>query len=330
MTRFKAFLVTETDQGFQQTITERDFGDLPDNDVLIRVSYSSLNYKDALSATGNKGVTREYPHTPGIDAAGVVVSDRTGRWQPGTEVVVIGFDLGMNTSGGFAEYISVPADWPITLPQGISLEEAMMLGTAGLTAAYCLEKLLTNGLSPEHGPVLVTGATGGVGSVAVSLLSQLGYDVVASTGKTDAHDWLRSLGAADIIDRNTLSEAQSRPMLKQQWSAAVDTVGGNTLENILKSLKFGGSIAACGMVTGVDLNLTVFPFILRSVNLLGVASADASRDDRARVIGKLASMWKLSNLRNMARFVGLDELSKEISDMLKGEGLKRVVVDINK
>jgi acrylyl-CoA reductase (NADPH) len=329
MTRFKAFLVTETDKGFEHSITERDFGELPDNDVLIRVSYSSLNYKDALSATGNKGVTKEYPHTPGIDAAGVVVSDRTGQWKPGTEVVVIGYDLGMNTSGGFAEYISVPAEWPITLPKELRLEEAMMLGTAGLTAAYCLEKLLTNGLSPEDGPVLVTGATGGVGGFAVALLSQLGHDVIASTGKTEAHDWLRSLGAADIIDRATLSEPQKRPLLKPQWSAAVDTVGGDTLENILKSLKFGGSVAACGMVTGVDLNLTVFPFILRNVNLLGVASADASRDDRVRVIGKLASMWKLSHLKDMVRVVGLKDLSKEITDMLNGEGLKRVVVDIN-
>ncbi|WP_428239629.1 YhdH/YhfP family quinone oxidoreductase [Gynuella sp.] len=330
MATFKAFLVTEDNGQFRQEVVQRSFDALPDNDVLIKVSYSSLNYKDALSASGHKGVTREYPHTPGIDAAGVVVSDRTGRWQPGTEVVVIGYDLGMNTSGGFAEFISVPAEWPIQLPDNISLEESMMLGTAGITAAYCLEKLLDNGLVANNGEVLVTGATGGVGAFALTMLAQMGFSVVASSGKPEASEWLLELGASRVVDRHEIGTQSSRPMLKSEWAGAVDSVGGHTLENIVKSLKFGGSVAACGNVAGVDLQMTVFPYILRGVNLLGVASADASRDDRIRAFGKLASMWKPVQLRNMVQHVGLSGLSEQIRQMLTGQHQKRVVVDLAK
>ena len=330
MATFKAFLVTEEGDQFKHEVVQRSFDALPDNDVLIKVSYSSLNYKDALSASGHKGVTREYPHIPGIDAAGVVVSDRTGRWQPGSEVVVIGYDLGMNTSGGFAEFISVPADWPIQLPDNISLEESMMLGTAGITAAYCLEKLLDNGLTADKGEVLVTGATGGVGAFAVTMLGQMGFSVVASTGKAEAKDWLLELGASRVIDRNELGAESSRPLLKSEWAGAVDTVGGHTLENIIKSLKFGGAVAACGNVAGVELQMTVFPYILRGVSLLGVASADAGRDDRIRAFGKLASMWKPTQLRNMVQYAGLGGLSEQISQMLAGQHQKRVVVDLAK
>ena len=330
MTKFRSLQARETADGFEQVVIERDFGELPDNDVLIKVSFSSLNYKDALSSSGHKGITKSFPHTPGIDAAGVVVSDRTGQWQPGDQVVVIGFDLGMNTSGGFSEYICVPAKWLVKKPDALSLEESMMLGTAGLTAGYCLEKLMNNGLKPDQGPILVTGATGGVGSIAVALLAQLGYEVTASTGKAEAEPGLLELGAGSIVHRDTLSEQQKRPMLSAQWAGAVDTVGGETLANILKSLKYGGSVAACGMVTGVDINTTVYPLILRGINLLGVASADASLDDRIRVLGKLASLWKLSNLAGMVQTAGLDELPDRIQAMLKGQAMKRVLVDLSK
>lgn len=330
MTKYKALLVTETDDGFVKEIVQRDLKDLPDNEVLIQVRYSSLNYKDALSASGHKGVTRKFPHTPGIDASGVVVRDKTGQWRAGEQVVVIGYDLGMNTSGGFAEYISVPANWPIALPADLTFKEAMVFGTAGAAAAYCLEKLLANGLKSENGPVLVTGATGGVGSIAVALLAQLGFEVAAATGKAAARQWLTALGATQVLDRNELSAEQSRPLLKQRWAAAIDTVAGTTLDNIIKSLKFNGSVAVCGMITGTEMNATVFPFILRGINILGVASADASRQDRERIFGKLAGPWKLRDMESMVEVSALGDLPGHIDRMLAGRQGKRIVVDLSR
>jgi putative YhdH/YhfP family quinone oxidoreductase len=329
MTKFKALLVTDTEDGFVKEIVQRDLEDLPDNEVLVRVCYSSLNYKDALSASGHKGITRKFPHTPGVDAAGLVVSDKTGQWQAGEQVVVIGYDLGMNTSGGFAEYISVPANWPIALPAGLTLKESMVYGTAGATAAYCLEKLMANGLKPESGPVLVTGATGGVGSIAVALLAHLGYEVAAGTGKTSARQWLTELGAAQVLDRNELSAENPRELLKQRWAAAIDTVAGTTLDNIIKSLKFNGSVAMCGMITGTEMNATVFPFILRGINILGIASADAGRQDRERVFAKLSGPWKLSGMAKMAQVSSLYNIPGHIDRMLTGTQGRRVVVDLS-
>lgn len=330
MGRFTALQAYETDDGFKQRIIERDFGDLPEHDVLIKVSYSSLNYKDALSANGHRGITRDYPHIPGIDAVGVVVSDDSGTFTPGTSVVVIGYDLGMNTSGGFSEYISVPKEWPIKLPEGMTMQESMMLGTAGVTAGYCVEKLMRNGLEEENGPILVTGASGGVGSIAVALLSQLGYEVVAVSGNKEAEPLLYELGASQILPREALSEAQKKPILRQQWGGAVDTVGGETLINILKGLKFGCSVAACGMVTGTQLSGDIFPYILRGVQLLGVASADASAADRERIMGKFNSLWRISNLSALVKERRLEQLPEEIENLIQGKGFKRVLVDLTK
>jgi acrylyl-CoA reductase (NADPH) len=228
MSGFRAFLVDKTDHGFERRLVEREVADLPAGDVLIDVRYSSLNYKDALSATGNPGVTRNFPHTPGIDAAGLVVESSDPAFQAGDEVIVIGFDLGMNTSGGFAQRIRVPAGWIVPRPEGLSLRASMLLGTAGFTAALAVDKLLHAGAEAGSGPILVTGATGGVGSVAVMLLAKLGFEVAAVTGKAQQHDFLRSLGATRILSREDARAGADKPLLKETWGGAVDTVGGRS------------------------------------------------------------------------------------------------------
>ena len=298
---------------------------LPEQGVTVAVAYSSLNYKDALSATGNRGVTKSYPHTPGIDAAGRVTSSDDARFREGNEVIVTSYDLGMNTPGGFGEFVRVPADWVVEKPEGLSLREAMVLGTAGLTAALCVDALRHQGLTD---PVVVTGASGGVGSLAVALLAKLGYHVVASTGSGGAHAMLKRLGAADIIDRRELSEASERPMLKSTYGGAVDTVGGRTLENLVKSLKGGSSVAACGLVGGPDLSLTVYPFILRGVNLLGIDSQNAPMPKRRALWEKLAGEWKLDNLEGITTEVGLEDLDTSVDAILKGETQGRTLVRV--
>jgi alcohol dehydrogenase len=324
MTNFRALRVEEKDGVFIPSIKDLMLSDLPDNDVTIRVAYSSLNYKDALSATGNKGVTKTYPHTPGIDAAGVVTDSKDSRFKAGDEVIVTSYDLGMNTSGGFAEYIRVPADWVVPLPEGMSLREAMMLGTAGLTAAMCVEALEHQGLSS---PVLVTGSSGGVGSIAVALLSKLGYEVVASTGSEASHELLKTLGAKQIIQRSELSEANTKPMLKPLYGGAVDTVGGETLVNVVKSLQPNASVAACGLVGGANLNLTVYPFILRNINLLGIDSQNYPMPKRQALWNKLANEWKV-DLESLTTEVTLDNLRPTIDDILQGKTKGHVLVKI--
>ena len=252
---FTAFWIEKNDKTFTRSIIEREEADLPAGDVMIDVKFSSLNYKDALSATGNPGVSRNFPHTPGIDAAGIVLESGTSDFAPGDEVIVIGFDLGMNTPGGFAQRIRVPAGWVIKCPDGLNLHSSMLLGTAGFTAAECIDKLTNAGMTPASGPVLVTGATGGVGSVAVKLLAHLGYEVVAVTGKPEQHDFLKSLGAADILSREDASAGVEKPMLAERWGGVVDTVGGDILFNAVKSLKYGCSLAACGLVAGAGFAL---------------------------------------------------------------------------
>ena len=304
MAVFKALWVTEAPHGVYETqVVERDTGDLPAGDVLIRVQYSSLNYKDALSASGNRGVTRKYPHTPGIDAAGVVAESSVAEFAAGDEVIVTGYDLGMNTAGGFGQYIRVPAAWVIKRPQGLSLREAMILGTAGLTAALCVEKLERSGLRPDHGSVLVTGASGGVGSIAVELLAKLGYTVAAATGKL-------------------------KPLLKEQWAGAVDTVGGDILFNVVKSLQYGGSVACCGLTAGAGFKASVLPFILRGVNLLGVDSVELPLVVKASMWDKLSLQWKLDNLEEVAREIALEELPGAINQILAGKLVGRVLVNL--
>lgn len=327
MTAFNAFQVSKAEDGsFSRAVVQRNTADLPEGDVLVRVRFSSLNYKDALSATGNPGVTRNYPHTPGIDAAGVVEESNEAALNVGQEVIVIGFDLGMNTAGGFGEYIRVPAGWITPLPSGLSAREAMILGTAGFTAALCVHKLEAVGMTPAGGPVLVTGATGGVGSIAVKLLSQSGYETHAVTGKASEHEFLRNLGATEIHARDEFSDESSRPLLREAWGGVVDTVGGPILFNCIKALKYGQSAAACGLVNSPMIPASVFPFILRHVNLLGIDSVELPLEDKNVIWNKLATDWKIANLEDFVVPFELSGLSDGIDRILAGEMVGRGLV----
>ena len=326
-TQFRAFWVEEEQDGvFTRSIVTRHVDELPPGEVLIRVHFSSLNYKDALSATGNKGVTRKYPHTPGIDAAGLVVESSAPQFQPGDPVVVIGYDLGMNTPGGFGQFIRVPAAWVVKLPPSLTPAESMAIGTAGFTAGMCVEALQAHGVAPGSGEVLVTGATGGVGSIAVALLAQLGYTVAAATGKQEAADYLRDLGAAAVLTRSEVDDPSGRPLLKERWAGVVDTVGGNPLVTALKATRYGGAVTACGNVASPKMEMTVFPFILRGVKLLGIDSVNCPLADRERLWARFAGEWRLARLAGMARRVGLEDLDHEINLILHGGQVGRIVV----
>lgn len=330
MTSFFALQAAPDANGaFAQQVVERDVADLPAGELLIRVQYSSLNFKDALSASGQRGVSRHYPHTPGIDAAGVVEHSSAAEFAEGDEVIVTGYDLGMNTAGGFGQYIRIPVGWAIKRPQGLSLREAMILGTAGLTAALCIDKLERSGLEPDDGPVLVTGATGGVGSISVMLLSALGYNVAAATGKEQQADLLTRLGAKQIVPRLELQSGTDRPLLREQWAGAVDTVGGDILFNVLKATQYGGSVACCGLTAGVDFQASVLPFILRGVNLLGVDSVELPLVVKASMWDKLSLQWKLPNLDDLVTEVGLMQLPAAIEQILRGEQVGRVLVRLD-
>jgi putative YhdH/YhfP family quinone oxidoreductase len=327
---FKAMIVEETEnKKYVRQIGTKSMDELPDGEILVRVKYSSLNYKDALSATGNKGVTRKFPHTPGIDAAGEVAASATDRFSPGQPVIVTGYDLGMNTPGGFAAYIRVPADWVVPLPQNLSLRESMVFGTAGFTAGLCVSKLQGYGVTPDRGEVLVTGATGGVGSIAVAVLAKIGFRIAAVSGKKDQKPFLEQLGAAEVISREEGSDASGRPMLKARWAGVVDTVGGDILATALKSLQYGGVATCCGLVASPSLSTTVFPFILRGVGLLGVDSVECPMDLRQSVWQKLAGEWKPQGLEGLSSEVGLEELDPQIDRILAGRIRGRVVVRID-
>jgi putative YhdH/YhfP family quinone oxidoreductase len=323
---FKAYRVDVNNGQVSRSVETLSEDSLPPGDVTVEVHYSSLNYKDALSASGNKGVTQTYPHTPGIDAAGVVQGSQDARFKPGDEVIVTSYDLGMNTPGGFGQLIRVPADWVVPLPQGLTLREAMVLGTAGFTAALGVEALEHQGVG--DGSVLVTGASGGVGSLAVALLAKAGYVVTASSGKRSAHDVLLALGAAEVIGREAFSEPAGRPLLSDNYAGAVDTVGGRTLENIVKMLHIGASVAACGNVGGAELNLTVYPFILRGVSLLGIDSQHCPMEKRQKVWQKLGGEWKLEGLEDITREIRLGELDEAVEAILKGQNQGRVLVKV--
>ena len=325
---FRAFRVEKNDSGFVRSVIQRDVEDLPDGEVLIDVQYSSLNYKDALSATGNPGVTRVFPHTPGIDAAGLVVASSDAAFAQGDAVVVIGFDLGMGTSGGFAERIRVPANWVVKLPDGLSAQESMRIGTAGFTAAECVQKLEQAGMTPASGPVLVTGATGGVGSVAVKLLATLGYEVAAVTGKPQQHDFLRGLGATEFLTREEAAAGAEKPMLAERWGGVVDTVGGDILFNGVKSLRYGCSLAACGLVAAPQFSASVLPFILRHVNLLGVDSVQLPIAEKTALWSRLATTWKM-DLTDLEEVLSLNDLSAAIDRILAGEMVGRGVLDLS-
>ena len=320
---FKALLVEQPEKKvFTRTIVERTVDDLPEGELLVRVQYSSLNFKDALSATGNPGVTRNFPHTPGIDAAGEVVSCTDGNFAPGDQVIVTSYDLGMETDGGFGQMIRVPSKWALKLPDGLSTRESMMLGTAGLTAALSVYELAQNGVTPDDGPILVTGATGGVGSLAVAILAKAGYQVTAATGKVSESEYLKTIGASEVIERASVTEGSDRPMMKTLWAGVVDCVGGDTLSAAIKSTKYGGVVTCCGLVGSIDLPINVFPFILRGVRLIGIDSAECPMSHRQAVWQKLATEWKITGLDAMVDEVGLEGLEEKFMGMLKG-GLKR-------
>jgi len=326
---FKAFIVNKAaPNAVIREIRERTLDDLPPGDLVVRVHYSSLNYKDALSATGHPGVTRKFPHTPGIDAAGEVVLCSDGSFAQGEKVIITGHDLGMNTAGGWGQYIRVPSTWPVRLPDGLTLWESMALGTAGLTAALSVLKLKRAGLKPRDGDILVTGATGGVGSIAVSILAAEGYRVVAATGKIEHADYLESLGAASVINREQLTAEAEKALLSERWAGAVDVVGGMTLAAVLKSVRYGGVVACCGMAGSPDLPINVYPFILRGVSLIGIDSAQCPYDLRMEVWQRLANAWKPQHLAGAVVNCSLEGLEEKIQVILTGKMVGRVVVDL--
>ena len=329
MSTYKAFEVREeTEKKFVGAIVEKSALELVEGSVSIEVHYSSVNYKDALSASGSKAVTREYPHVPGIDAAGTVLASTDSNFAVGDEVVVTGYDLGMNTAGGFGQQVTVPGGWVTKLPVGLSLHDSMVLGTAGLTAGLCVNKLLLNGITPESGKVLVTGATGGVGIIACALLVKLGFEVVASTGKLAEAAKLTALGVSEVISREAFSEENPRPMLKESYAAAVDVAGGATLVNVIKSLSYGGSVAACGLVDSPALSATVLPFILRGVNLLGVDSVELPLAQKQQIWNLFANEWALTDIESLAETIVLAELPAVLAKVLAGGAIGRYVLDL--
>ena len=326
---FRALRVELDGERAHRSVAQLATDTLPDHAVTVRVAYSSLNYKDALSASGNRGVTRNYPHTPGIDAAGTVLASRDPRFAPGDRVLCTGFDLGMDTAGGFSELIRVPGEWLVPLPDGLDERDAMVLGTAGLTAGIGLELLQHLGASPERGPYVVTGASGGVGTLAVALLAKAGFRVVASSGTQRAYPLLAQLGAEEVLERDALATPTARPMLKGLYGGGIDTVGGDTLAGLLKRTEVGGAVAACGMVGGADLNVSVFPFILRGVALLGIDSQHYPMERRQAMWRRLAGPWRVEGLADVPGLVtevDLDGLEAAIEDILVGAVVGRVVV----
>lgn len=327
---FRALRVTESPSGkFERNIEQLRIEDLPAGELLIKVFYSSLNYKDALSATGNKGITKKYPHTPGIDAAGVVELSRNASFAVNDEVVVTGHDLGMNTSGGFAEYIRVPSAWVVKKPLEISFQEAMAIGTAGLTAAHALYKMELIGQQPSQGPIVVTGATGGVGSIAVAVLAKAGYEVIAVTGKENAKEYLEHLGAARIERRDFVDDTSGKALLKPKWAGAIDTVGGNVLHTLLKGCMHDGSVVSTGLVSSPKLDATVYPFVLNGVNLLGIGSAETSAATKVMLWEKLMNGWNIKDkLPAIAKEVSLDDINTYIDSILDAKIMGRIVVKI--
>jgi acrylyl-CoA reductase (NADPH) len=327
--KFKAMVVAESpDKQFTRAVTDKNMTELPDGDLTVEVRYSCLNYKDALSATGNKGVTRKYPHTPGIDAGGVVAESASPEFAPGEQIIVTGFDLGMNTSGGFGQYIRIPATWAVKLPPGLSLKESMAYGTAGFTAALAVWKMQQHGLDKTQGEILVTGATGGVGSAAVGILAKSGFHVVASTGKLGEKIFLTGLGAKEIISREEVDDASGRPLLKGRWAGVVDSVGGNILATAIRSTKYHGLVACCGNAASADFAANVYPFILRGASLLGIDSSQCAMDTRLLIWNKLSREWKLDFSGGLISECSLAELDEKIDSILQGKIRGRVVVDL--
>ncbi len=327
-TTFKALWITQEETGFKKEIVTREIDTLPQGEVLIAVKYSTLNYKDALSAAGNKGVTRNYPHTPGIDVAGIVAESTDKRYQIGDEVIVTGYDLGMNTSGGLATYTRVPAEWVVKKPAGLTLRQTMIYGTAGLTAAISVDKL-TQKVRPDQGDILVTGATGGVATSAIKMLVKLGYDVVAATGKGEAvATQLKALGVKEVIGSEEVDDESGRPLLRPRWAGVIDTVGGNVLATAIKTTHYDGVVTACGNAGGVSFSSSVFPFILKGVTLCGVDSVEYPMGERLKLWDKMANEWYSEQLEEMVTEITLEETPSYLEAILKGEHIGRTIVTL--
>jgi acrylyl-CoA reductase (NADPH) len=324
---FRCYLVAKTGkEDIRGSIERRPMRDLPAGEVLIRVGWSSLNYKDALASQGHPGVVRRFPHVPGIDAAGWVESSSSAEVPVGQAVLVTSYELGAGQWGGWSEYVRVPAGWVIPLPSGMSPREAMIYGTAGLTAAMSVRAIQRNRLEPIMGPIVVTGASGGVGSLAVELLARIGYQVTAVSGKSQHHDHLRKLGASEVVGRDVLQDSSNKPLLAARWAGGIDTVGGSTLATLIRSVQPGGCVAACGMVGGTELPLSVYPFILRGVTLAGIDSAHAARAERLEIWQLLAESWRLRQAEQSVVEATLEELPGHIDRMKRGELSGRVII----
>lgn len=326
MSNFKALVVNKDDNAFTVEISNLSLNDLPEGEVLIEVAYSSVNYKDGLAAIPDGKIVNSYPFVPGIDLAGTVVSSEDDRFKEGDKVIATSYEIGVSHYGGFSEYARIPADWIVPLPEGLTMKEAMTFGTAGFTAALSIYHLENSGLKPSDGQVLVTGATGGVGSAAVAMLAKLGYEVVASTGKESSHDYLRDIGASEIISREELQPEKIRPLDKQRWAGAVDPVGGKTLAYVLSTTKYGGAVAVSGLTGGPNVPTTVFPFILRGVKLLGVDSVYCPMPIRQKLWQRIATDLKPSSIERISNEVTLEELPKTLEDILAGKLTGRTVV----
>lgn len=321
----KAFVVEKIEEKkFTASIKDIEMPVLTEHEVLIKTSYSSLNYKDALSSTGNPGVTSVFPHVTGIDVSGVVSESKSDLFNIGDEVLITGYDLGMNTNGGHSEYVKAPDSWLIKKPDNISLRELMIYGTAGLTAALSVNELLNNGIT--SGEILVTGATGGVGSISVAILSKLGFDVIALSGKEDQIDYLKSIGAKEIILRKDFDIENKRPMGRERFSGVIDTVGGNILAEALKQIKYDGVATCCGLTASPVFNTNVFPFILRGVRLIGIESVAASLAKKTQAWEKIASDFKINTLEKLVNEISLNEIQQAYKEILAAKAVGRYLV----
>lgn len=326
---FKALVIEQENEGLNLEVKEMEPSDLPDDDVLIKVKYSGINYKDGLAAHPDGKIVNQYPFIPGIDLAGEVVLSKDERYKKGDAVIVTSYELGVSHFGGYSEYASVPSEWIVPLPSGLTLRESMILGTAGFTAALSIQRLEENGLNPERGSVLVTGATGGVGSIAIALLKKKGYHVVASTGKLSEEAYLHQLGADEVIDREAVYNGTLKNLSKQKWAGAIDPVGGEPLASLLSQIKYRGSVAVSGLTAGVKVPTTVFPFILRGVSLLGIDSVYCPMEERKNVWERLSTDLKPNRLNDFIfKEVTLEALPELLPSILKSHHRGRILVNI--
>ncbi|MFG6118813.1 acrylyl-CoA reductase family protein [Thalassobacillus sp. B23F22_16] len=327
---FKAFRVNQDGEEFSRGIEEVEIDDLTEGDVVIKVHYSSVNYKDAMASVKNSKIAQKYPLTPGIDLAGEVVESNSEQFREGDKIVATSYDIGVSKDGGYSDYARIPSDWIVELPEGMTLEESMIFGTAGFTAALSIHRLEEAGIRPEDGQILVTGATGGVGSMAIAMLAKLGYSVVASTGKESEHDYLKELGAREVISREDVYDGgKIKPLDKQKWAGSVDPTGGNNLAAILGKLQYSGAVAVSGLTAGTDVPATVFPFILRGISLLGVDSVHCTMTIRRQIWNRMATDLKPEeHFEKMKNEVTLEELPETLNTLLEGKARGRNIVKL--